>query len=536
MELPDPTSLLSSPDWQVQRSTYRAAEDAYYEKLFTLANGYAGLSATVNFDNPLTHPGFYLATVYERGLAVRNSISNLPNFLDVALLADGERLQLRDDSEGSFIQTLDMKHGLCHVACTFVTAKGNTVSLAFVIILHASRKNLAMILGRVRTTVPGGRIILELGTHFGVYNRYLWALSPALRIQHWRPPELAWDGTRLALTFPCHSSGSRFACDSAVLTGSRRRHVRMERERVVESIQLAADEGDSSFCRIVGFCPSSEDPDPEGNARQAVTTALETGCHRLIEEHLRWWRKRWRSADIEIRGDARANEGARFAVFHLLQSYREDASWSVPARGFSSDYHSGHHFFNTELFIIFFFLYTDPRLARNLLQFRHRTLAAARRHAAATGYAGARFPEEADHEGNPDSPFKIIDHATGRELEEWSGKEVYHISAGVAFAIESYIRMSGDHEWMLDAGLEMLIETARFNASLAAWDHAKGTFVIRQVMGPDEYHYHIDNNYYTNYLAAWTLRLCLRHLEGYRRSNRERVRRIEADAGLTDNE
>jgi kojibiose phosphorylase len=179
---------------------------------------------------------------------------------------------------------------------------------------------------------------------------------------------------------------------------------------------------------------------------------------------------------------------------------------SIGAKTLSGFGYRGHVFWDTEIFMLPFFIYTRPEIARNLLSYRCHTLPGARRKAQKNGFPGAQYAWESAATGDEVTPVWVPDFNDPQALVRiWCGDIEIHVSADVAHAIRKYWLITGDDEFMLACGLEIILETARFWASRAEWIGEKGRYEFTDVIGPDEYHDHVDNNAYTNYLARWHL-------------------------------
>lgn len=231
-------------------------------------------------------------------------------------------------------------------------------------------------------------------------------------------------------------------------------------------------------------------------------------------DHRGRWIKIWQEHDVTIDAHGHPVElGIRYAVFHLLQQGLEAPELKFglisPARGLSSTYHSGATFFDTELHKFEFWLWNAPDVARALIDYRYRTLQRAMSFARSTGFAGARFPEAANDVGMANGPGYVLSYPDGGVAREWSVDEVLHISADVAYAVARYWAVTGDEVYMEAAGYALVVECARFAVSAFKWSEEKGAYVIDSVMGPDEYHYHVNNSFYTNYLLRWCIAYAL---------------------------
>ena len=230
-----------------------------------------------------------------------------------------------------------------------------------------------------------------------------------------------------------------------------------------------------------------------------------------------------------------AQRALRFAIYHLIAAVNPaDEHVSIGARGLTGEAYRGHVFWDTEIYMLPFYVFTDPPAARALLMYRYHTLDAARRKARAHGYEGALYAWESADTGDEATPRSVVT-PDGRVVTILTGEGEHHISADIAYAVWQYWRVTGDDAFMLAAGAEILVETARFWASRAQVEH-DGRAHIRQVIGPDEYHEMVDDNAYTNTMAIFNLE---RAADTVAILQRERIadwQRLSARLGLTEKE
>ena len=238
---------------------------------------------------------------------------------------------------------------------------------------------------------------------------------------------------------------------------------------------------------------------------------------------------------MRIEGDAKAQEALRFCIYHMISTADPtNPDVSIGARGLAGFSYLGHVFWDTEIFVVPFFIYTRPEAARTLLEYRYRRLPGALRKARTVGHRGALFPWESADEGIETTP----PYGTGRDGEKipiLSGIMEHHISADVAWATWEYWQATGDDQFMLDMGCEMLAETARFWASRAGRE-SDGHTHIRVVVGPDEYHEAVDDNAFTNVMAAWTIRRAVDALRWLAKHHPQREAELAARLELSDGE
>ena len=243
----------------------------------------------------------------------------------------------------------------------------------------------------------------------------------------------------------------------------------------------------------------------------------------LQKSHRAAWNRRWTTTRIAIEGDERLQEALDLAVYHLLSAAGETGGrTSIAARNLSGEAYRGHIFWDADLFALPALVHTWPEAARSCLIYRHRTLPAAQAQARALGYDGALYAWESADSGEDVTPTSARDQH-GRIVPILNGEQEHHISSAVPFAALRYWQASGDDAFMRDHGAEILIECARFWASRAS--PQDGTYAIRSVIGPDEFHIGVDNNAYTNAMASWVLKSAAAYVEaapGLQRNERDR--------------
>jgi kojibiose phosphorylase len=256
--------------------------------------------------------------------------------------------------------------------------------------------------------------------------------------------------------------------------------------------------------RLVAFASSRDGEDPARIARESVERALALGFAGALGEHVRASRARWKRVGAEIDGPESDRLALRFAEHSLLSAANpDDGRVSVGARGLTGSSYKGHVFWDTEIYVVPFFTFTDPPVARTLLSYRHHTLPAARARAEEGGFRGALYAWESVGDGRDATPpFALA--PDGEIVPILSGRLEHHISADVAYAVWTYWQATGDDAFLLDQGAEIVLETARFWASRGALE-GDGRFHIRKVIGPDEYHELVDDDAFTNGMAQWNL-------------------------------
>jgi trehalose/maltose hydrolase-like predicted phosphorylase len=267
--------------------------------------------------------------------------------------------------------------------------------------------------------------------------------------------------------------------------------------------------------KFVSHVTGQESDIPLETSRQLCQEAAALGFEALLAEHAAIWEQRWADCDIQIDGDDEAQQALRFSMYHLLvivPTHTERAS--IPARGMSGQMYKGAIFWDTEIFMIPFFTYAIPALARNLLLYRYHTLDGARRKACDYGFRGAYYAWESHEKGDDACTlYAVTDVFTNRPIRTYFRDKQVHISGDVVYAYWHYFAATGDVSIWQDGGAEVVFECARFFLSYMYYNPDKRRYEILDVTGPDEYHERVHNNAFTNRLVTHTLETCLQVAE-----------------------
>lgn len=243
---------------------------------------------------------------------------------------------------------------------------------------------------------------------------------------------------------------------------------------------------------------------------EALQESQELGYQKLLLENTDLWNKQvWNEAPITIESDQGFDQLAiRFAQYHLrIMTPYHDKRISIPAKGLTGEGYKGHIFWDTEIFMLPYYIFQHPTIARNLLEYRYETLSGARKKAFENGYRGAMYPWESalSDDGEVTPVWGAVDIVTGESTKIWSGFIEQHITADISFAVLQYYKISGDEEFMKKAGYEILFETAKFWVSRCEFDSEDNHYHINNVVGPDEYKEHVDDNAFTNHMAHFNI-------------------------------
>ena len=300
--------------------------------------------------------------------------------------------------------------------------------------------------------------------------------------------------------------------------------------KVGHRIKLACPQGREIVLDKYAISLSSRTHGREG-LHQSTSKLLKEirtkGFHRLLAEHKQAWEQRWAMTDIAIEGDLASQQGMRFALFQLFQSFRgDDPALNISPKGFTGEVYGGGTYWDTEAFCMPYVLGTfNPEVARGLLLYRYNHLQKAKENAEKLGFSGGA------------ALFPMVTFNGEECHNEWEITfEEIHRNSAIVFAIQQYVHYSGDQEFLWDFGLEMMIAISRFWSQRVHFSESKRKFVILGVTGSNEYENNVHNNWYTNRMAAWALQLTSSLLKQARISVPEKFKKLVDSTGLDPDE
>lgn len=523
---------MTDSGWKLVYEGFEPAQEGLREALCTLGNGYfatRGAAEEAEADG-VHYPGTYLAGGYNRletdiaGRVIENEdLVNLPNWLPLTFRPeDGDWLNLRRIEILAYGLELDLERGVLERRMRIRDSHGRETSFVSRRLVHMGLPHLAAIEVTLCPENWSGRLVVRTALDGRVINagveRYRQLDSKHLTALESR----ALGEDAILLVVETNQSRLRIAeaARTRILRGGDRlvvtRSAREAEGFVGQDLTFAVTEGQPVTLEKVVALYTSRDRAISEPLDAAAREIGEAGSFdELLGSHVRAWRMLWDRCDVVIEGHARTQMILRLHIFHLLQTaspHTVDCDAGVPARGLHGEAYRGHIFWD-ELFIFPFLNFRLPEITRALLLYRYRRLPEARRLAREAGCRGAMYPWQSGSSGREESQVLHLNPRSGR----WTPDNTHlqrHVSAAVAYNVWRYWQTTGDREFLSCYGAEMLVEIARFWASIASYNAELGRYEIRGVMGPDEFHDRypwreapgLDNNGYTNLMAAWLLR------------------------------
>ena len=545
--------LLHDQKWQLEYDEFVPAQQALREALCVLGNGYfctRGAAPEARADE-VHYPGTYLAGGYDRrvteiaGRAIENEdLVNFPNWLPLEFrLEDGEWFDLREVEILEFDQQLDLWRGVLRRAVRFVDDQGRTTHLRNRRFVHIVHQHLAGQAWTIEALDWSGTIEVRAALDGRVDNEGVDRYGD-LEGHHQEPIEMEHvdEESFLLKARTLQSNLTVALCARIRIRG---RHDPLEPERqtfsepdglIGQRFELHLSQGrPRTVEKLVALYTDRDRAISECGLEARQRVARAGSFDDELEAHVQGWRHLWRRFDIDLElreaQQGRADscvEGKdpllvlRLHVFHLIQTaspHTMDLDVGVPARGWHGEAYRGHIFWD-ELFIFPMINLRMPEITRSLLRYRYRRLDRARQAARQAGYRGAMFPWQSGSDGREESQRLHLNPRSGN----WNPDNTHlqrHVSADIAYNVWQYYQTTDDLEFLTYYGAEMILEIARFWASIASWDEQRSRYVICGVMGPDEYHDAypgadepgLDNNAFTNVMAAWVAQIALETLD-----------------------
>ena len=539
-----PTFIYPHDPWRLVEKQFNPQRMPQMETLFALANGYLGIRGTFEEGTPVFQKGTLINGFHETwpivypesafGYATTGqTIVNAPDGTLIRLYVDDEPFDLAQATLVNYERTLNMRTGILERDVTWEKGSGKRTRVRSRRLVSFEHRHVAAVSYEVTLLNADAPIVISSELVYQEETRPVEGDQRGSRAFTERvllPQGLQASGGRAVLTAMVKTSRMTLACgmEHHVETNGSydlRNQSSNDRGRVLIAVHGVVGQT-IRLTKLLTFHESRHAQVDELAERtdRALERALGLGFEGLAASQSAYLDKFWDRADVEVRGDVELQQAMRFSIFHIHQASARTDGMGLPAKGLTGHGYEGHYFWDTEIYVLPFLIYTSPQLARNLLRFRYRMLDAARKRAREVNQQGALFP------------WRTIN---GEEASAFyaAGTAQYHINADIMYALMKYVEVTGDTEFLHQEGAEMLIETARMWRSLGFYSkRANGQFCINSVTGPDEYNTVVNNNAFTNLMARENLWAAAATMEQIRSNNPDRFAGLVHDTGLSDSE
>lgn len=480
-----------------------------FASLLTVGNGYLGLRGTFEEDYFEQTRGMYVAGIYNKASKNESSdLVNLPDLLGMKIEIDGEIFSMLSGEIISYNRWLNLATGELKRELIWKSNSGGRFQ--FVFQRFAAKNNLHLIASRMTVTSLDTKAKIKIitginaqQTNFGkqhLLEEKVRVMDEEVLLGVYKTTE---SGHTIAIATNCkcaNESDVSFASKNRQLLTTIKHDLDIQTPFTIEKIGTvftSLDLGEAG-------------KDPEAASIQELKVNAPYGYEALLEMSALKWQEFWQQKRIQISSKNEFDQTAMdFALYHIeIMTPAHDERFSIGAKGLTGEGYKGHVFWDTEIFLAPFHVFTNPDKAKKLLSYRYLHLQQAKEKAARNGYEGALFPWESAFSGEEETPeFAAINIRTGTRQKVASAIAEHHIVADIAYAVVQYYQTTLDEEFMKKEGLALLKETARFWISRAVEEN--GQLSIKDVIGPDEYTEHIDNNAYTNYMAYYNVEQAL---------------------------
>jgi trehalose/maltose hydrolase-like predicted phosphorylase len=492
--------------WEIIYDQFEPDTLNHLETVTMVGNGYLGTRGSFAEGYPDANRATFVHGVFDDAPIVFTELANVPDWTALTIKINDRRFSLTTGTLHSFVTTLDLKHGVLTRQVDWESPDNQRITITFE--RFACLHNVHLLMQRVRISSQNFDGHVEVQAPINGY-----ALNEQL--MHWQHVANNHQSEANQLVIKTIASNITVSVTQDYryqgdLTQKSIWDVPMQ-PTAVFSFHLTVGET-VAFEKRTALFTSRDTANPSQAGFDLLDHSKYQNWDQIRGQHAEAWNALWSTSDVKIDSDDDAQIMVRFCLYQLLiAGPQHDDQVNIGAKTLSGYGYRGHVFWDTEIFMLPFFTFTQPQIARNLMSYRYHRLPGARKKAKANGYDGAQFPWESADSGEEVTPPWVpawVANEDGKSMELvriWTGDIQIHITADVAYAIMQYWQITGDDDFMLKRGAQVILETAQFWASRLEWNQTKQRYEITDVIGPDENHDHIDNNAFTNRMVVWHL-------------------------------
>ncbi len=475
-------------------NSFAPEETADNGNRFLIGNGYLGVRGTLEEHTKHELAAVNLAGIYDQvGNGWREPL-NAPNPFFTRLSLGGEPLSLPQNEPLAHEQALDFRHGIMRRRTRW-DSDGRPVTIESE--RFASLADVHLLAMRYTVTADADAVLtLMAGIDGDVWDihgpHYCDTITEAK------------EDTLLCVARVQNGRDTVCVARKSFLSGGRQ----LSAAELSSGMELQLEAGEAvTLTSICAVFTSKDEGDPAERALNALAGLSDADYEGLLRESKAAWEAIWHVSEVHIEGDLEAERAVNFSIYQLNSiAPRHSRALSIPARGLSGQTYKGAVFWDSEMFLLDYFLYTQPEIARSLVCYRIQTLSGALKKAASYGYDGAFYAWESQEDGfDACSDYNVTDVFTGRPVRTYFKDKQIHISAAVVWALMRYVEVTGDYSVLAEGGARMALACAEFYCSRMVLPLNTGRYELHDVIGPDEYHERVNNNAYTNRMARFTL-------------------------------
>lgn len=508
---------IKANEWSILEEGFNVERVKSSESLFSIGNGVMGQRA--NFEEAYSGPSFqgsYIGGVYypdktkvgwwKNGYPEYFAkVLNAPNWIGINVFVNNEALDLYKCKEvRNFKRELNMREGFHQRSFVAVLPNGLEIAVKASRFLSIVEDELGAIDFEVEVLNDNAKLRFEPYLDGGITNT-----DANWEERFWETLSVSSEGKKgfiQSKTLKTEFHVNTFMQAEVLLNGKKQELDFTEtktQDKLTFSYEITAEKGQKvSLRKYAGYATDMNHD--KSNLTEAASKVLDyatnLGFEKLLQEQKDAWAKIWEMADITIAGDVKAQQGIRFNIFQLNQTYLgKDERLNIGPKGFTGEKYGGSTYWDTEAYCIPFYMATkDQQVARNLLTYRYNHLDKAIENAEKLGFT----------DGAALYPMVTMNGEESHNEWEITFEEI-HRNGSMVYAIYNYVRYTGDFSYIPEKGMEVMIAIARFWQQRANFSKNKDQYVILGVTGPNEYENNVHNNWFTNYIAKWCLEYCL---------------------------
>lgn len=501
-------------EWLIEESYFNQQWLGKYESIMCQGNGYMGIRGTT--EEPYlgeTRNTFVAGTFNKFDENEVTELPNVPDLIQLTIKINGQPLDLSKGKVENYNRSLNLKNGEIVRSFDYLLENDDVIHFNFRRFVSMSDKH--VIAQEVKIKSLSGNHLVEIDSgingqvsnsgsqHFSEGQKHLFE-NKFIQMS----AETSQSGIHIVQT-TTHNIENEENLKS---------RIEMRRRQVFNKYWFEVNENEEVIFEKISNIHTTRDiehdklsvPEIEKIALNELMKVSEKGYSKLLDDSSKAWEKQvWSIAPIKISSSDHEDQVAiNFAKYHLhVMTPAHDNRMNIGAKGLSGEGYKGHTFWDTEIFMLPYFTYTHPEIAKSLLEFRYLGLEGAHKKALNNGYEGAQFPWEAAwiEDGETTPVWGAADIVTGKATKIWSGFIEQHITSDVVYGVNQYVAATGDIEFLETKGYEIILDTAKFWNSRLEWSEDRKVYEINDVIGPDEYKEHVDNNAFTNYTAKWNI-------------------------------
>lgn len=503
--------------WKIREFGTKMSKIRKYESIMTQGNGYMGIRNSLSEKYPDGVKAALINGVFNTPNGDVSELAILPDVTGIEISIGEEKFSSLFCDKTDYIRELDMRTGESFRQVIWTPANGGKFQIIFKRIVSDVKEHIIAEKITVKALQGDGEFEVKTGIDGKITN---------CGVQHFGiVRKLSYKDGSIGVYTETLQSKVGIAVSSHIICDAKKR-LSSDRRSIFQSFNFKCIEGESfTFEKISSYTSSRDfeyrnsEVDVEkvrDDSLKYLSDAVRMGYDALCEESTNSWNEFWKEKEIKIETDDEFYaQAVNFAIYHLhIMANRKDNRLGIGAKALTGEGYKGHSFWDTEMFILPYYIYNEPETARNLLEYRYNLLNSACEKAKEYGYEGAMYPWECAwiDDGETCPKYGELDMGTGEVRENKMCRIEVHLNAAVAYGVYHYFLATNDIDFMKRCGYEIIILTGLFWTSRAKF--VNGRYEILDVIGPDEYKDNIDNNAYTNYMAQLNMSLAAKYIDG----------------------